>query len=60
MAFWPTCALYLAFVPQPDITAYELAYICAHNGCNKGPICFTQEKYDELEPKFKRHFKQEN
>jgi hypothetical protein len=55
--FW--CGLYMTFVPQPDITAYELAYICSRNGCEHS-FCITQEKYDALPENIKRHFKQEN
>jgi hypothetical protein len=53
------CALYMAFSPQPDITTFELAYICSRNGC-LSHVCMSQARYDSLEPGIKRHFKQEN
>lgn len=55
---WPTCALYMFFVPQPDITVQELAYICSHRGC-EDKVCFELEQYATLPENIKRHFKQE-
>jgi hypothetical protein len=53
---FPMCAVYLSFTPLPDITTYELAYVCAHNGCDSKPLCFTQKQYDSLPETIKRHF----
>jgi len=47
------------FVPQPDITAYEVAYILSH--CNMWTlpayeVNFRDEQWNNLDPKYQRHF----
>lgn len=49
----------LYFVPKPDITAYELAYINAHVGGYQGltsRVLFTQEMWLYAPEQVKRHF----
>ena len=57
----PRCDVRAKFVPQKNITAYELAYIVQHNGHGSMPICFSSALWDELPVNIKRHFQdQEN
>lgn len=47
------------FVPKSDITAYEVAYILSR--CNMWTlpaheVNFPEEKWNALEPQYKRHF----
>jgi hypothetical protein len=49
------------FVPQPDITAYELAVIVSKTrGYNAEVIRFTTAQWESLDPAICRHFSKED
>jgi hypothetical protein len=49
-----------SFDPREDITAYELTVIVQKvSGFRSGPIRFTTEQWQTLDPVVKRHFVQE-
>ena len=53
------CALYAytyLFVPQPNITAAQLAYICSQGGCVKEISFESQAQFDALPADIKAQF----
>lgn len=45
------------FIPEEDITVYELAVVCSKTGVLCGQIKFADEQFENLPDNIRRHFK---